>query len=250
MRIAIALLLLLNAADFALTRFLCAGETGVYEANPVAAWWLLHYGWLGLAGFKFATVLLVVGIATVLMRRRPRLGRGVLALGCAAAAIAVFVGGYLAGTAGLRDRQLAATEASDDAEAGRLNGELARGHDYRTVILHESDMLAADQSTLADSIERLAATDKASDPNWLSLLRHSFGPLEVRQCLALNLVEMTLTRHYQHPEFAGVSERLFRELREICGPSLALVPNSPALAEALKAESRRVAAQQVPEHKS
>src|SRR5260370_15050729 len=165
MRIAIALLLLLNAADFALTRFLCAGETGVYEANPVAAWWLLNYGWLCLAGFKPATVLLVVGIATLLMRRRPRLGQGVLGLGCAAGAIAVVVGGYLAGTAGQRDRQLAAAEASDDAEAGRLDGELARGHDYRTVILSESDKLAAGQSNLANSIERLAATDKASDPS-------------------------------------------------------------------------------------
>src|SRR5260370_4530256 len=227
MRIAIALLLLLNAADFALTRFLCAGETGVYEANPVAGWWLVQYGWVGLAGFKFATVLLVVGIATLLIRRRPRLGRAVLGLGCAAAAIAVLVGGYLAATAGQRDRQLAAAEAGDDAEAGRLDGELARGHDYRTVILRESDKLAAGQCTLAESIDRLAATDKASDSNWLALLRHSFGPLETRHCLALNLVEMTLTRSYRHPEIAAISKRLFRELREICGPSLALFPNSP-----------------------
>src|SRR5260370_17556700 len=120
MRIAIALLLLLNAADFALTRFLCAGETGVYEANPVAAWWLLNYGWLGLAGFKLATVLLVVGIATLLMRRRPRLGQGVLGLGCAAAAIAVLVGGYLAGTAGHRDRHLPAAQATAHPEARPL----------------------------------------------------------------------------------------------------------------------------------
>src|SRR5260370_17817760 len=96
MRIAIALLLLLNAADFALTRFLCAGETGVYEANPVATWWLVHYGWVGLAGFKFATVLLVVGIATLLIRRRPRLGRAGFGLGLPAAAIAVLGRGYFA----------------------------------------------------------------------------------------------------------------------------------------------------------
>ena len=47
------LFILLSLVDLALTWWLLAHSYGqVYEANPVARWWLMRYGAAGLAGFK------------------------------------------------------------------------------------------------------------------------------------------------------------------------------------------------------
>lgn len=52
----------------------------MYEANPLANWWLSRHGWLGMASFKAAVVLAVVGLTAVLARSRPRMAGSVLGL--------------------------------------------------------------------------------------------------------------------------------------------------------------------------
>jgi hypothetical protein len=62
----------LSVTDFVQTYALIESTGGVvYEANPVAAGWLDQYGWTGLAVYKAAAVLLVVGTIGLLVRRRP-----------------------------------------------------------------------------------------------------------------------------------------------------------------------------------
>jgi hypothetical protein len=238
--LSILVLLLLNAADFALTRLLCQESGGAYEANPVAAWWLMRFGWLGLAGFKAALVFAVVGIAVLLIRHRPKAAWAVLGVGCVAAAFAVFAGARLAYSAEERSRELADV-TTDEVVASRLDDEVARGHCYRAVLLSEANQLGAGKSTLRDSVKRLGETDKASDPVWLSRMRFCFGPMNREQCLAINLVETTLTQFRDRPLSPLLVRRMFRELREICGQSLALLPDAPALSDTLRAEARRAA---------
>jgi len=238
--LSIVVLLLLNAADFAVTWFLCQDTGDVYEANPVAAWWLQCFGWLGLAGFKAALVLAVVGIAVLLIRHRPRAAWVVLGLGCAAATFAVLAGARLAYSAEDRGRELADV-TDDEVVASRLEDEVVRGHNYRAVLLNESERLGAGKTTLAESVKRLGETDKASDPVWLARMRFCFGPMNREQCLAINLVETTLTQYRDRRLSPLLVRRMFRDLREICGQSLALLPDAPALSDTLRAEARRAA---------
>jgi hypothetical protein len=79
-----SLFTLLSLADLALTWWLLEQSDGqVYEANPVARWWLAQGGWWALACFKAAIVLLVLGLATVIHRSRPALADRVLYFACA-----------------------------------------------------------------------------------------------------------------------------------------------------------------------
>jgi hypothetical protein len=80
----------LSLADLLLTCWLLRRPTGeFYEANPVARWWLMQFGWAGLAGFKAVVVLLVACLCGLIARRRPQAARRVLGFGCAVSAVVV-----------------------------------------------------------------------------------------------------------------------------------------------------------------
>jgi hypothetical protein len=77
------LFILLSLVDLALTCWLLGHSGGqVYEANPVARWWLVRYGAGGLAGFKGAVVLLVLTLVTFIGRREPGAAGRILTFGC------------------------------------------------------------------------------------------------------------------------------------------------------------------------
>ena len=81
-----ALFLLVSLLDFFCTYTLLttgpAGGGQFFESNPVAAWFLNHYGVLkGLLGFKLAMVLVVCGLSQIVSMSKPRLGRFVLLTG-------------------------------------------------------------------------------------------------------------------------------------------------------------------------
>ena len=85
-----ALFAVLGLTDLALTGFLLRTERGhVYESNPVAQWWLAHWGWAGLAGFKLGALLLVMTAANFIRRHRPRTAAQVLNFACGATALVV-----------------------------------------------------------------------------------------------------------------------------------------------------------------
>lgn len=88
-----ALFLALSACDFLLTYFVIThGDGVVYENNPVAEQALQTGGWAGMAALKAAAVILVLGIAVYVHRRRPHVAQRVLTVACAAVAFAVYTG--------------------------------------------------------------------------------------------------------------------------------------------------------------
>src|SRR5262249_24186328 len=78
-----ALFAALTVTDLVLTWYLrhVNGE-GFYEANPVAETVLERFGWLGLGCYKLGCAGTVLAVTAALGRRRPRLARRVLAVGC------------------------------------------------------------------------------------------------------------------------------------------------------------------------
>lgn len=80
--------LLLSIGDFVLSYLLFTGGTlaghSAVEANPVAAWFLNHYGLVkGLFGYKLVVIVFVCLIVQLISLKQPRMGRLLLWLGIA-----------------------------------------------------------------------------------------------------------------------------------------------------------------------
>jgi hypothetical protein len=154
----------LSAADFALTWWLIDHTNGhAYEANPVAGWWLAQAGWLGLAFFKAAVVALVLTIAVVVSRARPRAAGRLLWLGCACL---VAVVGYSAALAAVPppspDDEVAQTNKLLE-ETNRQTRAQRRSKEALLATLDEitQDVLAQ-RCTLREGAERLEAATAAA----------------------------------------------------------------------------------------
>jgi hypothetical protein len=75
---------LLSATDWLLTYTILNSFPTAIETNPLAAACLEHAGWSGLAVYKVATVLVFVSGTYLLLKRRPPVAAGLVALGCTA----------------------------------------------------------------------------------------------------------------------------------------------------------------------
>ncbi len=73
----------LSATDWVFTFVLLNTHPEAVETNPFAAACLELHGWTGLALYKVGGVLVFVGAIFLLVRRRPVVAAGVVALGCA-----------------------------------------------------------------------------------------------------------------------------------------------------------------------
>jgi hypothetical protein len=93
LRVILTLMLVFTAlglADLFLTWRLIQAEDGrVLESNPVANWWLLHYGWVGMTAFKVGMTLVIGGLAAAVALSRPRTGERILVFACGAQAAVV-----------------------------------------------------------------------------------------------------------------------------------------------------------------
>ena len=82
-----SLFLLVSLLDFFCTYLLLMSNGGgvrFVESNPVAAWFLNHYGPVrGLLGFKLAVVLVVICLSQIIGYQRPRTARAILLLAIA-----------------------------------------------------------------------------------------------------------------------------------------------------------------------
>lgn len=85
--------LLVSVLDFYMTWWLLShrqeGAGGFVESNPVARFFLEHWGLRGLFGFKIAAVLAVVLLTVLISERRPEAARAVLWIGIAVTGIVV-----------------------------------------------------------------------------------------------------------------------------------------------------------------
>jgi Domain of unknown function (DUF5658) len=88
----ILLLVALSAADLFVTYALLRQGPSFYESNPFAQWVFHRWNIAGMTLFKFGVIGGVVAIGEVAERRRPGLGRGLMAVSCLATAVVVVYG--------------------------------------------------------------------------------------------------------------------------------------------------------------
>ncbi len=185
---------LLSLSDFGLTCYLLRASGGaVYESNPVAAWCLGRFGWLGLATFKAATMALGAGLGVLVFLRRPRTGDRVLTFGCAALAAVVLYSGYLCDAVRRRPAGLDPAEAARLEEVTQsLDEAMQRGWSYREVLQGVLGDLRDRRCTLEQAVARLAATEQARDGRWLRHFQVYYPGRSQCECLALSLI-----RHFE-----------------------------------------------------
>jgi hypothetical protein len=180
----------LSLADLVLTWWLLSRTSGqVYESNPVAHWCLAQHGWLGMLGFKTGLVLLVIGLAAIIARFRPRVAGRVLGFGCAALALVVFYSVSLCRTV---PRDLARPELEAQQQIER---KVDQRKAYRATLEVLSEELVAGTCTMRQAVDRLAKTAQARDPEWLNSLAVINPGRSPEECLAANLVCFTLSRY-------------------------------------------------------
>jgi hypothetical protein len=180
------LFVVLSAADLLLTWWLLERSGGTaYEANPLARWWLLRSGWAGLAAFKAAQVVLVLGLAALIARRRPRSAGRLLTFACAALAAVVLYSASLC--RGAAHGQTALRQALE--HDARLDSELARAQAYRAALKRARAALLAGRCTLAEAVDELAGTERGRDPAWLALLARRNPGRTAREMFALELLQ-------------------------------------------------------------
>jgi Domain of unknown function (DUF5658) len=155
---------LLSLADLSLTWMLLCGSDGrVYEANPIAGWWLARHGWPGLACFKAGSVLLVLGLVFAVSRSRPQAAARVLWLGSACLAAVTGYSATLCGVAlwGGADFE----ELQEVAELNRkILAENRRMEPFRALLKEVGEATREGRCTLPEAAERLAATEVGRDP--------------------------------------------------------------------------------------
>jgi hypothetical protein len=155
---------LLSLADLVLTCWLLDGPGGVYEANPVARWWLDRFGWAGLAGFKAAAVGLVIALALLIARSRPRAAGMVLGLGCAITAAVVLYSASLLRTAHCPEPRFA------ESEVAAMNREARQAHQGRmrfyAELAEKARELSAGRLRIEEAAGWAAGTDRGRDPAW------------------------------------------------------------------------------------
>lgn len=182
--------LALSVADLGLTWHLLGNSSGqIGEANPLANWLLSHGGWAGLAVFKAATVLVVVGAAMGVELRRPAGGGFVLGLACGA--LTLVVGWSVAlsvslatRTAGLIDPEVTGLMREED----QIDRNLSMASAYRDELFRLSGELAEARISLADAVGQITRTERAGDPGWQKTLRELFPLPTLHQSLAAHLI--------------------------------------------------------------
>src|SRR5262249_22700769 len=147
------------------------------EANPVARWWLDSFGWAGLAGFKAAAVALVLGLALLIARSRPRAAGMVLGVGCVITAGVVLYSASLLRTACCPDTQ------SVESAVEAMNRETQQDHQARmrfyAEMLEKNRELSAGRLSLVDAADWMGSTERGQDAAWRRslLLTHPGRPL-------------------------------------------------------------------------
>jgi hypothetical protein len=195
----LAFFTVLSLADYGLTWYLL-GRTGgaAYEANPVANWWLQHFGWPGLALFKLTTVLLVSGLGVLIYRYRPSTARRLLTFACGLLAAVVLYSGYLVYAA---EGIPVALESDEEllARQRHLDAETCRSNAYSLVLERVATDVVARRCTLRQAVAELSRAEKARDPAWLAVLGRQFNARTAEENLAVSVIENALALVNRNP---------------------------------------------------
>ncbi len=206
------LLALLGLADLALTCALIRNGFGlVYEANPVAAWWISRHGWAGLAAFKVGSLLTGSGLCVVISWRRPRAAGRVLTLGCAATAAVVLYSGHLAvACSGPLDRVRDLRE-----EAARHDRAYFEVLEFYRLEDRLSDDLVAGRLGLSEAVAEMWQAVQAHGQKRLKWIRARHPAPSDDQTLALFLLDRAQFRHGEADR--ALATRLASEFSSLFG---------------------------------
>jgi hypothetical protein len=196
----LALFALLSVADLFMTWQLVQASDGkVYESNPVANAWLASFGWTGLTIFKGLAILLVAGTAVYVSWHRPRTGGRLLIFACGATAFVVVYSCYL-GLTGEPLNAAGTEEALSAQQKGQiLDREMVRQKQYQVLLAQLSNNLLARQITLPDAVCQLAQSEKARNPQWLTVLHRTYPGRSDTECLAIHLINHALSTLAKDP---------------------------------------------------
>ena len=86
------LLVIFSMCDLFMTYVLLWQGGHFYEANPIARWFFDRWNIAGMTAFKFGLVGLIVILCEIIERRRPKVGRAIVLLGCVAAIVVTVQG--------------------------------------------------------------------------------------------------------------------------------------------------------------
>jgi hypothetical protein len=209
------LFVLLSVADLALTCWLIKRSGGhVYEANPVAGWWLAQHGLGGLVCYKVLAVALVLGLASLIARSRPRAAGRVLGLGCAATAFIVVYSATLSHAAMLTPAE---RRAQAEREAARheaaINRQARRSFLQREVfwalVDRSADDLRAGRISLRQAAGRLAASERGRDATMRRSLAARYVGLPPGETFAMVVVSRAV---HSQPGGPRAARRLARRL--------------------------------------
>jgi hypothetical protein len=226
----------LSLADLVLTRVLLQRADGrAWESNPVASWWLEHFGWAGLSGYKLGNVVLVAALAWVVSRRRPRAAGGLLAFGCSSLLAVVAYSTFLVCGGEAEANSTAAADLKQTRVLqGELDQEVVRMRAYHDLLVRVEGDLRAQRCSLAEAVEALAGADHFQDPRWLPWMQSIYGNRSPEEFLAIKLVDTVLHTQDGDPSRAESFRRdLDAQYRSLFGRPFPCSPDPlPAQSEA------------------
>jgi hypothetical protein len=212
----LSLFAVLSLADLALTCFLLGRPGGgAYEWNPVASWWLVRFGWAGLAGFKLGIILLIAILILAVSRNRPRAAERLLAFGCAALlAVIVYSGSLVRGVqaeATQFEQLLGKTQELDRDLTGRI--------EFSFLLQRVRSELTDRRCTLAEAVEILADSEYVRNGSWSRVLGPHFPGRTTEERLAAQLVHYILILASEFPpdEAAWLAYDLDAQFRSYFG---------------------------------
>jgi hypothetical protein len=208
---------LLSLTDLGLTWWLLRNSNGqVYEANPIASWWLTRFGWAGLACFKAIVVLVVLGLSAVIYFSRPRAAEQILRLACASLTVVVLY------SAGLCLAAIHTPREPDwEKELAALNADTRKLQQQReafVILLNDlREDLLAERCTLREATGRLAAADADSLRPHTAL----YPNRPLAESVAAFLITHVVNLQKSQPQLAWqIALRLEREYQRTFGLSI------------------------------
>jgi hypothetical protein len=166
----LALFVLLSLLDLALTRLLVVPDSeAMHEVNPVAAWWLCSWGWVGLVCFKVSMVILPASLFLAVAPHRPRLVGRLLTASCLAVSLVVLYSGYLVGSNG----DALAALYRESYQGTCLDQEIAQCRQGSAFQRQLTRDLATGRYTLDEAVVRLSGYHER-DYRWWTRLRRAY----------------------------------------------------------------------------
>jgi hypothetical protein len=214
------LFVLLSLIDLILTLWLL-GNSGsqVYEANPIAKWCLESHGWRGMAFYKGAVVLFVLGLSAVIVRYRPRAARRILGFGCASLTLVVCYSTALCQT------PFRTSEEESRQRLENMNGETQAWNQKRAkmlALLRELRKgILGERCTLREAVHRLATSDQGKVSSVLRSQIQIYPGRPVAQAIAAFVISHIVSTLKQDPHSAAqLAGRLVREFEKTYGSAV------------------------------